>query len=417
MNWQIILLAVVVIALIAFCQKNGGVSNTFEKYYSLYRRWQLEQERKNKKEQIQKDIKRIQETNARASGRGKKINILEKNSVKTRFGESKEAVYEYVQFCERNNFTLEPDEEGLLDTIRETEDLLDPEKALDRDLQSAIDEYNAVYAEVNTSGENLLSVRQEAAELIDRIEEFINSIKRCPTTFSKEAKEIKVHQKKFRDALDFGKQQQKELKVSAEEIGAGLSVGAAVAGVAPSAMMWVATTFGTASTGTAISALSGIAAKNAALAWLGGGSLAAGGAGMAAGKALLALAGPVGLGIAGGSTVLGVLFLLRRNKKIQYEKAEEIRKIKNYTYELKTTKAEIDQIALETKELRRNLDYQLCEYKDLEDGDYRQFNDEQKEGLGALVNNTKSLAMLLSKVFSSEENNDNDKKGRFPFKK
>jgi hypothetical protein len=45
--------------------------------------------------------------------------------------------------------------------------------------------------------------------------------------------------------------------------------------------------FGTASTGTAISGLSGIAASNATLAWLGGGSLAAGGGGMALGTLVL----------------------------------------------------------------------------------------------------------------------------------
>ncbi len=44
-----------------------------------------------------------------------------------------------------------------------------------------------------------------------------------------------------------------------------------------------------ASTGTAISSLSGAVATNAALAWLGGGALAAGGGGIAAGSALLAL--------------------------------------------------------------------------------------------------------------------------------
>lgn len=44
---------------------------------------------------------------------------------------------------------------------------------------------------------------------------------------------------------------------------------------------------GTASTGTAISSLSGAAATNATLAWLGGGSLAAGGGGVAAGTAVL----------------------------------------------------------------------------------------------------------------------------------
>lgn len=49
-----------------------------------------------------------------------------------------------------------------------------------------------------------------------------------------------------------------------------------------------ATMFASASTGTAIATLSGIAAKNATLAWFGGGSLAAG-----------------GLGVAGGTIVLG----------------------------------------------------------------------------------------------------------------
>ena len=44
---------------------------------------------------------------------------------------------------------------------------------------------------------------------------------------------------------------------------------------------------GTASTGAAISGLSGVAATNATLAWLGGGSLAAGGMGMAGGAAVL----------------------------------------------------------------------------------------------------------------------------------
>ena len=52
---------------------------------------------------------------------------------------------------------------------------------------------------------------------------------------------------------------------------------------------------GMASTGTAISGLSGAAATNATLAWLGGGSLASGGLGMAGGTAVLGsvVAGPV----------------------------------------------------------------------------------------------------------------------------
>lgn len=46
--------------------------------------------------------------------------------------------------------------------------------------------------------------------------------------------------------------------------------------------------FGTASTGTAIAALSGAAKTNATLAWFGGGAKAAGGLGMAGGKLILA---------------------------------------------------------------------------------------------------------------------------------
>ena len=47
------------------------------------------------------------------------------------------------------------------------------------------------------------------------------------------------------------------------------------------------TALGSASTGAAISGLSGVAATNATLAWFGGGALAAGGAGMAGGAAVL----------------------------------------------------------------------------------------------------------------------------------
>lgn len=54
------------------------------------------------------------------------------------------------------------------------------------------------------------------------------------------------------------------------------------------AAIGITTTFGTASTGTAISRLRGVASTNAATAWLGGGALAAGDGGMAAGSAVCA---------------------------------------------------------------------------------------------------------------------------------
>ena len=59
---------------------------------------------------------------------------------------------------------------------------------------------------------------------------------------------------------------------------------------APAVVSALVASLGTASTGTAISTLSGAAATKATLAWLGGGALATG-----------------GLGIAGGAVVLGVI--------------------------------------------------------------------------------------------------------------
>lgn len=73
------------------------------------------------------------------------------------------------------------------------------------------------------------------------------------------------------------------LKSSGIGLGTGLGGGAAVAFGAYNGTMLLAT----ASTGTAISTLSGAAATNATLAWLGGGSLAAGGGGMALGAMVL----------------------------------------------------------------------------------------------------------------------------------
>ncbi len=63
--------------------------------------------------------------------------------------------------------------------------------------------------------------------------------------------------------------------------------GGVAGGVTALGALGGATLFGTASTGAAISGLSGAAATNATLAWLGGGSLASGGLGVAGGAAVL----------------------------------------------------------------------------------------------------------------------------------
>jgi hypothetical protein len=100
---------------------------------------------------------------------------------------------------------------------------------------------------------------------------------------------------RFLEKMDISVQQFQECKAVAMEAEPFFngSVAAAMAGavrggaVVGQSLVGLVGLFGTASTGTAISGLSGAAAWNATLAWLGGGSLAAGGGGMALGSLVL----------------------------------------------------------------------------------------------------------------------------------
>lgn len=86
----------------------------------------------------------------------------------------------------------------------------------------------------------------------------------------------------------------RETSLKMAEVAGGTFLGTAGGGLLAIATYGGVMTLGTASTGAAIAGLSGAAATNATLAWLGGGSLAAGGGGMALGTAVLGgiVAGP-----------------------------------------------------------------------------------------------------------------------------
>lgn len=89
-------------------------------------------------------------------------------------------------------------------------------------------------------------------------------------------------------------QELKELGNFAIEVAGGVAAGAVGGALTALGAYGAATTFASASTGTAIAALSGAAASNATLAFFGGGSLAVGGLGVAGGMAVLGglVAGP-----------------------------------------------------------------------------------------------------------------------------
>lgn len=176
---------------------------------------------------------------------------------------------------------------------------------------------------------------------------------------------------------------------------AGVSAGVAVVAMGPAAAMGIATTFGVASTGTAISALSGAAATNAALAWLGGGALAAGGGGMAAGEALLTLAGPVGWAIAGAALVTsGILLLFSRSDKIRLENIFTLiseRDVKSYDLATVELKERIKKIENESSKLN-----DAIASIETFGTDYSEMTEAQQYELGAYVNLMQSSTQLLT---------------------
>lgn len=351
---------------------------------------------------LQPHLQNIKEIHDRATGYGKKINWFEKNvtkTVKKSFDHSKEMYVEYINFCNSKRLKLPDNKANLDELIEVTEDaLLNPSEALDKELQRTSQQYDDTYKLVSEAGEQLLNQRQESVQVIDKVEHLINSISRHPKSFETDIQEIVVQKQQFKDTIEYGIEQKNVLEKSAKSAGAGVAAGAAVASMAPTAAMWVATTFGTASTGTAISALSGAAATNAALAWLGGGALAAGGGGMVAGQALLALAGPIGWGLAGTSLALSVWFAIRKKLKIQESKKDEIARMKNCVEALRELKGKIDQISIETAGLFDGIQNSLLFCNSMRGLDYTSFSNEQKEALGALVNNTKALSALLNET-------------------
>lgn len=262
-------------------------------------------------------------------------------------------------------------------------------------LKAAQEDYLLIAENANSKALELYAVRKAAAKEIERIEMYINMLANSPKEFAKDIAQVKLEIKDFNRAVEIEEESAASNIKGAGTAVAGTVAGGLVASLGPTAAMAIATTFGTASTGAAISALSGAAATNAALAWLGGGALAAGGGGMAAGNAFLALAGPIGWGIAGVLIVGGSSFASYKNKKAAEEAEKVSIEIAEKVSILLPKFEEMKLLVENTKELKKSLDISLI--INTYPNDYKEFAEEQKKVLAALINNAKSMGQLINK--------------------
>ena len=265
-------------------------------------------------------------------------------------------------------------------------------------LKKTVANHEAVREKTTHASELLFEQRRRAArEVIEGVETYVNFLANSPKDFDKTVAEYRIATGRFdRQVKRLEVEAAQTTKVGSATGTAGAMAGIGVAALGPSAAMAVATTFGAASTGTAISALSGAAAANAALAWLGGGALAAGGGGMAAGSTLLALAGPVGWGVAGTAVVGSALFLRSRNRRYAEEATENRVKVEGEIRSLRAAKREIEGLKQQITEHADGCLTDLQWLTKYAPTDYREFQNDQKERLAALINHIRSLGKLLS---------------------
>jgi hypothetical protein len=195
------------------------------------------------------------------------------------------------------------------------------------------------------------------------------------------------------------------LQSSGLGLGTGLAGGAALAFGAYSGTMMLAT----ASTGTAISTLSGAAATNATLAWLGGGSLAAGGGGVALGAVVLG-------GIVAGPALAIFGHIVGNKGEEALNKAKsDMEQTKTFAAEMKLIRdklAAIQNVAALANtvfsKISQHLDVAIRDLKQTIDEhglDYQKFPDSAREKVFRLVKSAQLVKAMLDTPILDEDGN------------
>lgn len=270
------------------------------------------------------------------------------------------------------------------------------------ELKKICEEYNRNSRRLLENANTLFKKRKRYCEDTLKISKILKDIKNLPKWFYDNINDSKERMKDFELAVEYESDPVKFAEVTDKTgrtsayVGAGTATGAAIAALGPTAAMSIATVLGTASTGTAISALSGVAATNAALAWLGGGTIAAGGAGMAGGSLVLGMFGPIGAAIAGVSAIGGLAVLRSKNRKL----AEEVGKnIEIIYHDNKSLAMKIQQLVY----LEKRSDYNANRLNDcliwaeqVHPKDYELWSQVKKDKLEELANVVSHTVQLIN---------------------
>lgn len=250
---------------------------------------------------------------------------------------------------------------------------------------------------------DLYKKRKTYVDVLVSLSQSLATIDNLPSWVYADFKESLEQIKDFQKAVEYENSPKEFAEITddtgrtAKIVGSAATTGAAIAMLGPTAAMSIATVIGTASTGTAISALSGIAATNAALAWLGGGAVAAGGAGIAGGSLVLGLFGPIGWTIAGLGTVGGILAARIKNKDKLKEVESQIDIIKRDNQNMEPKLVHLSELITRScNNYQSRLLVSINWLKTVLPKDYKKWDDTQKHELEKLINAVANTVQLIN---------------------
>jgi hypothetical protein len=177
-----------------------------------------------------------------------------------------------------------------------------------------------------------------------KVDIFTNEIK----TLIELMQKCKQGKSEYQDKRYLTESELKELNIAVNnsiEISSGLASGATAGALTGMGAYGAVGMLASASTGTAIGTLSGAAATNATLAWLGGGSLASGGLGIAGGTAVLG-----GL-VAGPLIAVGGMFLDSKAEENLSDAREKEAEVNIAIEEMRTVQTSLNAIISRVDEL------------------------------------------------------------------
>ena len=199
----------------------------------------------------------------------------------------------------------------------------------------------------------------------------------------------------------------REMTGLASSVSSGVAAGTLAGALTAFGAYSGAMAFGAASTGTAIATLSGAAATNATLAFFGGGSLAAGGLGIAGGAMVLG-----GLVAAPALAVLGLFMGSSANENLERARSN-MSKAKRFYAEMKTAAIACNGIrrtAYLFDRLLVRLNGLLCNANDAmrrvisnHGTDYMTFTPDEKKAVGAAASLAKAVKTILDTPILTED--------------